>query len=148
MPQVGEPLPDLEFVLRRVPRRWYDPRKAPPLNIEVFLPMERDLDGLSVYRASDRSVANMAERDGRVFHVLELSVGEFRRFSAAQGVPLSFIADDSEPGHAHIPERRRSVYDAHKPEFKRWARLVVDELARLGTRVGRIVHDAGPADPP
>lgn len=141
----GDPVPDTEYVLRCVPRGYFDRRKPIPLAIQSFLPDSHDVDGLSVFRASIWQVDGLlSHRSDKVFHVLELHVGELRRFSARLGRTLSIVGDDDPPGHAHIPETRRDLYLADKRAFKTWADQIVAELARPETRVGRIVHDAGP----
>jgi hypothetical protein len=141
MPATGEPVPDDEFVLRRVPEKFVD-RERRTISIQVFLPTNQDTDGWSVYRASLRSITEVAEhgRAGKRYHVLRLSIRELKRVASACGVPLTVVtvAGDPDSGHALVPELNRAVYDAEKPRFKNLANELVAELARPGSALGEL----------
>lgn len=130
----SQPVPVEGFILRRIHRSQCDRRLPLPVLLAAFRPSKADTTGLSVYRATDVSPAELAAagRKPGEYYVVRLPV------RALHALNLTVITDDrtdGPPGHALIPELNLSAYERDKEAWK----AVLVELGRLASQ--DIVHE-------
>lgn len=123
------PVSDDEYVYRRVLRTWYygsELSARDRVDRQAFQPTKKDINGLSVYRASfvqpealDRDSAGDPGR----YYVARLAVATIRELD------LTVVPDPMQglPSHALVPEIR----DGLKGERKNWSKEMQLKLARL-----------------
>jgi hypothetical protein len=109
MDQDPSPVPDEEFVLRRIHKNHVDPGPPLAVGLAAFRPTRDDTEGLSVYRVKHVSPADV-DASGRKpgeYYVARLSVHRLRRLALS-------VIEDEQPhgpaGHALIPELSLSAY--------------------------------------
>ena len=132
------PLPDEEFVYRRIAWRHYaNPTESPYPRIDAFLPRKDEMDGLSVDRARLTEIDRTRRgRSTLPYHVARLSVGELRRKLGLVVVPEPTPADPrlglpDNPAHALIPGLSRAVYEQDKAAFRAMIDVIIREIAEL-----------------
>src|SRR5438128_2199772 len=118
-----------EFVFRRVHRNHVD--AGPPLAVRfpAFRPTVSDTSGLSVFRQSLTSAAEVAAsgRKPGEYYVARLAVADVKSLG------LSVFADElpnGPTGHALIPELSFGNYQSDKPR----SRAVQERLAEMASR--------------
>src|SRR5947209_4144536 len=118
-----------ESVLRRIHKNQVDPGPPPAVGFTGFRPTPEDVAGLSVYRASLVSAAEVAAggRKPGEYYVVRLPV------SALNGLGLTVVADEQPggpAGHALIPELSLEACQRNK---LRWREVQV-RLAELASQ--------------
>jgi hypothetical protein len=101
--QEASPLPDEEFILRRIHQNQVDPGPPPVVGFTGFRPTPEDRAGLSVYREKSIAPAEVAAsgRKPGEYYVVRLSV------RALRDLGLTVVADEQvqgPTGHALVPE--------------------------------------------
>jgi hypothetical protein len=115
--QETSPVPDEEFVLRRIHKNHVDPGPPVVIGLAAFRPTPEDSAGLSVYRekhVSPADVDSSARKPGE-YYVARLSVRQLRQLR------LNVIEDEQPQGpagHALIPELSLSTYQQDKPKSR------------------------------
>jgi len=99
-PDGNEPIADDELLYRRIPAstNWYSEAVLSPM---AFRPHgERDVDGISLWRAKHTSIDQAARgRPGKEYYVAVLRAGDL----AAHGIEVTATPKRGEPGHASLP---------------------------------------------
>jgi hypothetical protein len=152
MSEMGGTASDDDFVYRRIPAEWIDPKTRTIKNFLAFIPNQNDHSGLSVELASRTTPVEVASkgRPGKHYHVARLSVKHLRLMSPFGN--LSVVLDNSPPGSAHcvIPQMSRVHYEKDKATFKAFANQVLVELGRPDSLLGSLIliHPADESTPP
>jgi hypothetical protein len=108
-----EPVADDEVLYRRVPvsMGWYTPQANPPLSPEAFRPRDEDTDGISLYRAKDKTLEEAARGPSRKgYHVISLRAGDLR----ARGIVIRPDMDPADPGHVTLPALNTASRDTDR----------------------------------
>ncbi len=99
-PDGNEPIADDELLYRRIPASmsWYTEAVLSPM---AFRPHgERDVDGISLWRAKHTSIEQAARgRPGKQYYVAVLRAGDLM----AHGMEVTATPKQGEPGHASLP---------------------------------------------
>ncbi|HZZ41782.1 MAG TPA: hypothetical protein VFE58_02495 [Tepidisphaeraceae bacterium] len=107
-----DPLSDDELIYRRIPvsQNWYNPNLSPPLSPKAFNPTERDVTGLSISRASLKTIEEAAKgQPGKSYYVAILRVADLRSAGIrVEPKPLDRgVLGPDHPGdesHAELPD--------------------------------------------
>ena len=97
-----DPIADDEILYRRIPasQGWYDPDRKQPLAAEAFKPRRDDTDGISLWRATYKSVAEAAAGASRHgYYVASIRAGDLREL----GTQPVATPQEMGPGHVSIP---------------------------------------------
>jgi hypothetical protein len=133
---------DDEWLLRRFPNEpdQYDRDKAFP-RLNIFLPLEGDVDGLSLYREGppflaaeevrERARSERVRRHGGVAAVLTAKVRHDLRLTVTP-------SHDDTPGHVIIPELNRIDYDRKEADGSRKGKQKIKALADLLLRIAEM----------
>lgn len=119
---------DDEFVLRRVPEQYaVPPLSNPPVGHNAFRPTEKDVTGISVYRAiyhpdPKTILAGIPDEVKRAkYTIVKLAVADI------ESLGLSVVPKEDEiAGHAEIPQLNRTA----REDNKQWANEIQLELAK------------------
>ena len=108
----SEPIADDEIVYRRVSDTsgWYDPNSDRPVAWAAFRPNEKDLDGISVWRAKYKSPAEVAAtqaRPERRYFILVLRAARLRE----SGIEVKPSPQLGGPGHATLANLNKEQYE-------------------------------------
>jgi hypothetical protein len=133
MSQEATPLPEDEFILRRIHKNQVGTGSPPAIGFTGFRPTPEDTAGLSVYRENlitPAEVAASGRKPGEYF-VVRLPVGELRLLG------LTVVADErpeGPTGHALIPELNLEACKREKAKM----REIQVRLAELASQ--NVVH--------
>jgi len=130
MAAAPDPLPDEEFVYRRIPWNHYNnPASSPYPRIDAFRPREDETEGISVDRANLTTIDRARRgRSPKPYHVARISVGELRSRFGLTVIPNPIPGNSA---HALIPGMSRDVYEQNRPAFRAIAEIIATELAQL-----------------
>jgi len=138
MAAAPDPLPDEEFVYRRILWNHYDnPASSPYPRIEAFRPGKNDVEGISVDRAQLTGIDRVSRgRSVKPYHVARLNVGSLRSRLNLVVIPDPIPAGNllglpPNPAHALIPGLSRTAYDRDKPGLNAMIDVIVTEIAQL-----------------
>jgi len=126
----GEPVADDEVLYRRVSDRsgWYDPSLDRPIAWEAFRPNERDLDGISLWRArsyeSPERVARIGAKANRQYFLLVLRAGTLRSVGATM-LPTPSPAG---PGHVTLANLSAIEYRRDRNAVRELAESIAHDL--------------------
>lgn len=129
MPADGhEPIADDETLYRRIPEfpeSHYQPDSDRPLAWVAFRPNERDVDGLSVWRAKYVTLEQAASgRSGKSYYVVLLKAGELRELGCVV-VPTPDVGT----GHASITNMSSNSYAENKNDVRNMAERIAAAFA-------------------
>lgn len=118
------PIEPQEELLRRVPPSYYpDPERAGTPKWIAFQPTRDDADGLSLNRR--RFVTSLEDFSYNPPRTKRRSIAQIRAARILElGLHVEPRPENSDPGHAVVPEMNRTDYDAggqKKAAIKEWA---------------------------
>jgi hypothetical protein len=109
-----EPVADDEVLYRRVPvsMQWYVPDATPQLSPEAFAPRQDESEGISLYRAKYKTLAEVAAgKSKKGYYVAKMLASEIR----ARGITIR-SDDPNDPGHVAVPELNALNHDTNEAQ--------------------------------
>jgi hypothetical protein len=120
-----EPILDDELLYRRIPEStgWYAPSLKPFLSPEAFRPNAEDVTGLSVSRATYKTIEDAARgREGKSYYVAVVRAGDLR----SRGIRVEPRPHKGDLGHAELPDM---TYESrHSNQVIEWKTVLAHQL--------------------
>lgn len=126
-----EPIADDEIVYRRIldNPQYYTSDDPPRVHWLVFRPIEKDVNGLSVWRAKYKTAREAAienARPGKRYYVAGLLVSNLR--AAPFHVHVEPSVEEGGIGHASLTNLNSAAYRTHKDRLRELAEQIAREL--------------------
>jgi hypothetical protein len=152
MKSEGDPITDDEWLIRRVPRNYYDESLDQKISPNAFEPRVKgrdpDTDGISLYRAdclsdpSDVLATVKEERRGDIA-LVRVSVSLLKKM----GYSIRAKPDERVKGHVVIPELNSIDYGASKAKFTPAKVSLAEEASKDENILKKPTPNPPPLDP-